>query len=223
MWAMSGKPLRMTQRATGGRWLPLLITLVYRAWSATWRVRLVDREVLESALSDGATVICLWHGEQAPLLHAHGHRNIWGMASKSADGELLARIIERLGYGVIRGSSSTGALGALRDSIRAIMAGCSPALAVDGPRGPRHIPHHGAMHLAARTGRPVVYMVSRASFSVQLKTWDRFLVPLPGARVTIGYGRMEPPGKAKQEVERASEELGRRMAALSERLVSRPS
>jgi len=140
------------------------------------------------------------------------------MASASRDGELLAQVIERMGFGVIRGSTSRGAVGALRASLRAMDSGVSPALALDGPRGPAHVPQLGAAHLAARTQRPVIYMVAHTTWAVRLRSWDRFVVPLPGAVVTIGYGRMDPPASDKAAVRAASVDLGRRMEALAVRI-----
>jgi lysophospholipid acyltransferase (LPLAT)-like uncharacterized protein len=205
-------------QASSRSWLAASVAMVYRAWSATWRVRFVDRHLLEDALGQGPAVIAIWHGEQAPLLHAHGHMGIDGMASQSPDGALLAGIIARLGYGVIRGSSSRGGVGALRVAMRAIDAGRSPALAVDGPRGPFHVAQLGALHLSARTGRPVIYMVARASRALRMRTWDRFVLPLPFSRIVIGYGRMSPPAKDKPSVEAAAAELGERMSGLGLRL-----
>jgi lysophospholipid acyltransferase (LPLAT)-like uncharacterized protein len=130
----------------------------------------------------------------------------------------LAGVIAHLGYGVIRGSSSRGGVGALRSAIRSIGEGRSPALAVDGPRGPALVPQLGALHLAARTQRPVVFMVAHAALAIRLSSWDRFVLPLPGARVVIGYGRMDAPAKDRPSVEAAARDLGRRMEGLSLRL-----
>jgi len=213
----------MESQSTRPRWVSRLLASVYRALSATWRVRSVDRDILEQTLEEGPAIIAIWHGEQAPLLHAHGFMGIDGVASKSRDGEVLAQVLERLGYGVIRGSSSRGGLGAIRGAMRAISSGRSPALAVDGPRGPAHVPSLGALHLAARTVRPVVYMVAHTTWAVRLNTWDRFVLPLPGARITIGYGRMAPPDAGRAAVVAAADELQRRMEALARRLSPRSS
>jgi lysophospholipid acyltransferase (LPLAT)-like uncharacterized protein len=182
----------------------------------------VDRQTLVQSLEEGPAIIAIFHGDQAPLLHAHGRLGIVGMASQSRDGELLAQLIRRLGYGVIRGSTSRGGMGALRAALRCVEDGQSPALAVDGPRGPARVPQLGALHLAARTQCPVVYMVAHASWALRLRSWDRFVVPLPGAAVTIGYGRMDPPSTDRASVEAAAEELRERMEDLAARLTGRP-
>jgi len=211
-------PSTRSDSREGGQLLPSLVSGLYRAWSTTWRLRWKDRQILEQALAEGPAVIAIWHGEQALLLHAHGHMGFVGLASRSRDGALLAGVLKRLGYGVIRGSSSRGGLAALRAALRSVASGASPAFAVDGPRGPAHVPQLGALHLAARTGRPVIYMVAHASMAVRLRSWDGFVLPLPGAAVTIGYGRMAPPAKDRAAVEAAAEELRVRMEALAARL-----
>jgi lysophospholipid acyltransferase (LPLAT)-like uncharacterized protein len=199
------------------------LAAVYRLWAWTWRVERVGGEVLDRALSEGAAVIAIWHGEQAIMCHPHGDRGIDVMMSMSRDGALLAGMVPRLGYGVIRGSSSRGALGALRSALRSVGEGRSPALAVDGPRGPIGEPKLGALHLSARTGRPVVYVAAYAAHAIRLNSWDRFVLPFPFSKVRIGYGRMSPPERPRAAVEAAAIELGVRMRALGEDLSSRTS
>lgn len=195
---------------------------LYRLCSMTWRVRFVGRQVLDEALAQGPVVVALWHGEQAALLHAHRGLGIVGLASQSRDGDLLAKVIARLGYGVIRGSSSRGGVSAIRQALRAVASGASPALAIDGPRGPAGVPQLGALHLSARTSRPVVYMVSQVSHAIRLRTWDAFVVPLPFARIEIAYGLLAPPARDRSSVADAAERLKAHMGGLSAQF-SRPS
>ena len=199
--------------------LSFLLTWGLRLLGSTWRItRQVgdDCQTVEfaSLMADGPVVFAFFHGQQLPMIYAHRDRGLLGMASLSDDGELLARSIERLGYGLVRGSTSRGAAQAVRQAIRAIREeGQSPCIAVDGPRGPRHSPHRGAMGIAALATRPVVIAVAQISSAWRLSSWDRFVIPKPFARIAIRYQRLAPPARGAG-VNAATEELGTTMRAL---------
>ncbi len=204
-------------RPAGGRLAAPVLAGGVRLLAASWRVSFVHREILDETLAAGPAVLAFWHGEQLVMVATHAGRGFLGMASLSRDGELLARVIRRLGYRVVRGSASRGGREALRRCQAALAAGGPPpALALDGPRGPRHEPHAGALVLAARARVPVVFGVSRARPAIRLRSWDRFEIPLPGARVRVAYGRLPPPDPG--EIESARAELRRRMERLAAEL-----
>lgn len=179
---------------------------------------MVDRNLFDDAIEEGASVFAFWHGEQLPLVPVHADQRIAGMASLSQDGSLLARVIQELGYSVIRGSGSRGAFSAYRDGLRAIESGFSPALALDGPRGPFHHAHKGAVSLSAHSGRPIVYAVSHAWPVIRLKSWDRFQIPMPWARVHIAYGVMAAPMTQSAAIEEANVAIVEHMNALNHQL-----
>ena len=185
----------------GVRLLARILAVAVRLLGATWRVESTCPPEVDQALASGAVVYAFWHGEQLPLAWLHRDRQIVGMASRSRDGELLARTITALGYGTIRGSSSRGGARALRQAIRQMRSlDMSMALAVDGPRGPRHEPHAGAVALALAVKRPLVMVACSARPALRLKTWDRFVIPWPFARLRVVYGLAAPPGE-RQRVE----------------------
>lgn len=196
------------------RLLALCIAWLVRAVAATWRVRRVDGHLYDRALAEGGTVLAFFHGHMVAMVALHEGSRLAAMASLSRDGDLLARVVQVLGYGVIRGSSSRGGREALEGALELVRQGVCPGLAVDGPRGPRHVPHPGAVVLSARSGRPIVYAVARAHPALLMRSWDRTLIPMPFARVTLRYGRMEPPSDEPQALQRALAELGERLNAL---------
>ena len=212
----------LPSRPAGGRLAPPLLAAAVSALAWTWRIERIDADLLESALSEGATVLAFWHGEQLLMVPTHAHRGFLGMASLSRDGELLARTIARLGYGLVRGSSSRGGAFALQESVQALQEGGCPVLAVDGPRGPCHEPHPGALIMAARTGRPIIYGVAHAWPALSLGSWDRFVIPTPLAKIRIAYGRQEPPPDDDPEtISVARMRLQERMRSLSIQLSGR--
>jgi lysophospholipid acyltransferase (LPLAT)-like uncharacterized protein len=110
------------------------------------------------------------------------------MASKSADGEMAARILDRLGYIVVRGSSSSGASSALRKMLHRSESHQIIGLTVDGPRGPAWSVQSGVAVLAKWTGLPILPLVATCT-GVRTSSWDRLLIPLPFARCNIYFGK----------------------------------
>jgi lysophospholipid acyltransferase (LPLAT)-like uncharacterized protein len=110
------------------------------------------------------------------------------MASRSADGEYITRMLHHWGYRVARGSSSRGGDTALRELAALVRAGHTAALTADGPRGPRHKLKFGVLRLAQLTGVPIVPVAVAADRVWRLRSWDRFIVPKPFSRVRVVFG-----------------------------------
>ena len=127
------------------------------------------------------------------------------MISEHRDGEIIAQIAERLGYTTVRGSSSRGGGRALIGLMRAIESGRDGAVTPDGPRGPAHVFAPGAAIASQRTGAALLPVRASASRAWRLKSWDRFLVPKPFARVRVVYGPLTPVDAAspREAAERA--------------------
>jgi lysophospholipid acyltransferase (LPLAT)-like uncharacterized protein len=133
-------------------------------------------------------IFALWHGRLLPLGFLHRGQNIVCLASRSGDGEYITRVLQHWGFGVIRGSSSSGGDTAFRELIRAVGAGRSVAVTPDGPRGPRERLKPGVLQLAQLTGAPLVPLAAAASRAWWFVSWDRFLLPQPFARLHVAYG-----------------------------------
>jgi lysophospholipid acyltransferase (LPLAT)-like uncharacterized protein len=146
------------------------------------------------------------------------------LASRSRDGEIAARYVARFGLTVVRGSSSRGGGVALRALVAALRRGVDVALVPDGPRGPREQLQGGVVTLAALTGAPVVPLAVSARPARRLRSWDRFLVPLPFARCVLAFGpavRVDHDGdrdRAAKELERALAEVTARADALASKV-----
>jgi lysophospholipid acyltransferase (LPLAT)-like uncharacterized protein len=110
------------------------------------------------------------------------------LVSRHRDGEILARVLDGLGYRTARGSSTRGGDSGLREMIRAGREGAPLAFTPDGPRGPARTCKPGVVRAAAATGMPVVPTAAAASSGRRLGSWDGFLVPAPGATVCVSRG-----------------------------------
>lgn len=180
---------RERRRARQLRWLVPIGALLIRALGRTWRFTVKGKEPSDALRATGAPIIyAFWHGELLPLLYSHRGDDVAVLVSAHHDGEIVARIAERLGLSTVRGSSTRGGVRALMDLVRVLESRRSTAVTPDGPRGPARQFAPGTLVAAQRTGAPIVPIAVRASRAWRLRSWDRFLVPKPFARVHLVYG-----------------------------------
>lgn len=133
-------------------------------------------------------VYALWHEHLLPLAVCYRNSGAVVLVSRSRDGELLARVLERLGYRTVRASSSDGGATGLRALAAATRGGRAVAIAPDGPRGPRRRCKGGVVQVAAETKLPIVPVGAATTRGWRLTSWDRFLLPAPGALVLLCHG-----------------------------------
>jgi lysophospholipid acyltransferase (LPLAT)-like uncharacterized protein len=163
---------------------------------STLRVRFLHRERFEDLSSRRVPILfALWHGRMFLSIQVHRNEGIATMASLSKDGEIIARWLERNGYVVARGSTSRGGGAAFKEMVRSMRSGRAAALTVDGPRGPARVVQPGVVELARLTGAwilPITFSSARPRF---LRSWDRYLVPLPFSENVVAYGEpfLVPP------------------------------
>jgi lysophospholipid acyltransferase (LPLAT)-like uncharacterized protein len=206
----------MTGRAESLPWRSRLALLGGRAFlrllGASWRFSVINGEHVDSLRKSGRPFIfALWHGHLLPLLWYHRDEGVMVLISEHRDGELVAQAAKSLGYGLIRGSSTRGADRALISLVRELEAGHEIAITPDGPRGPAQKFAAGALVAAQRSDSFILPVAMSASRSWRLRSWDRFMVPKPFARVTVAYG---PPTKVEATSARAAAEEAPRFEQL---------
>lgn len=167
-------------------------------------------------------VFVLWHGRLLPCTYWNRHQGLVTLVSRHSDGGYIARIVEEWGYTAVRGSSSRGGSGALRELVGYLRAGRSLAITPDGPRGPREVMKPGALLAAQLAGAPIIPAAGGASRAWWFGGWDRFLIPQPFARVRLAYGAPieVPRGVGPEEMERISLEVELRLGELMQRVDS---
>ena len=152
-----------------------------------WRVEgLQHYEAIRA--SGRQPVMAFWHGRILPATFYFRRRGIVVITSENYDGEWIARIIERFGYGTARGSTSRGARRAVLQLVRELGRGRPAGFTVDGPRGPARVAQAGAVWLASATGNPVLPFHLEASRHWTLRSWDRTQIPKPFATVGLAVG-----------------------------------
>jgi lysophospholipid acyltransferase (LPLAT)-like uncharacterized protein len=190
------------------------------ALGRTLRWRVDGREHLEAVERSGRPpVLAFWHGRILPATWFFRGRGIVVITSENFDGEWIARIIERFGYGTARGSTTRGGRRALLQLRRDMAEGRPAGFTLDGPRGPARKARAGAVWLAGATGNPLLPFHIEAERHWTARSWDRTQVPRPFSTMAMAIGEpMHVPRDAdaaaleekRLELERVLETLERR-------------
>lgn len=179
------------------------------------------------AKSSGA-ILALWHSRVpvGPATWPQGPERpeIRVLVSQSRDGELIARVIARLGLPSIRGSSlkktdthkNKGGEQAFRDMVKWVKDGGAMAITPDGPRGPVEVMQKGAIALARVSGAPVLFVGVAVNPCIRLKTWDRTIIPLPFAKAAMVWDGPAVAGR-DDDPDALTEAWGARLSAVSRR------
>jgi lysophospholipid acyltransferase (LPLAT)-like uncharacterized protein len=162
-------------------------------------------------------VFAFWHGRILPATYFFRRRGIVVITSENFDGEWIAGIIERFGYGTARGSTSRGGRRALLQLTKEMAAGKPAAFTVDGPRGPAGVAQSGAVWLARATGNPVLPFHMEASRHWTLRSWDQTQIPKPFATVSVVVGEPFDVPRGDEAIESARTLLEARLHALEAR------
>jgi lysophospholipid acyltransferase (LPLAT)-like uncharacterized protein len=190
------------------------------ALGATFKWRSEGAEHYDAVVRSGRQpIMAFWHGRILPATYYFRRRGIVVITSENFDGEWIAGIIERFGYGTARGSTSRGGRRALLRLKRDMAAGKPAAFTIDGPRGPARVAQPGAVWLAKATGNPVVPFHIEATRHWTANSWDRTLIPKPFATVAVAIGEPfdVPASAGDDEIEVARKNLEERLARLEER------
>jgi hypothetical protein len=164
---------------------------IARLYCFTLRIKVENEETWFDYLQAGGRVlICGWHQQFfAGISFFRKYRKYQPalMSSKSIDGRIAGGIAGRAGFYTVWGSSSRSAGAALKGMIRRLKDYRLAAHLLDGPRGPAGVVKMGAIAIAHGAGAVIVPAVVVADRAWYLKSWDRFMIPKPFARVTVRY------------------------------------
>jgi lysophospholipid acyltransferase (LPLAT)-like uncharacterized protein len=207
--------------------VPAISALLIRLLALSLRFEIICEDGAHAAAPDEQGIWCFWHRCLLTSACFFRHRPRTALLiSRSFDGELIARTIERLGFQTVRGSSSRGGARGLRSLVQAVQAGASAVFPADGPRGPRYGLKPGALKLAELTGRPVGFFYMLPQRHWCLRSWDGLLIPKPFTRTVLVWGppMVVPPQPDAAEFESlrsAAESTLERLRATAEAYFSR--
>lgn len=185
----------------------------------TCRVRFVGLDKLKELLGQyGAVVPVCWHQHLLLCARFMVSRKVAPMKpgfmiSPSVDGEAPTMLARFYGATVVRGSGTYSGLRAVRGAHSSLQEGISLTVTPDGPRGPRFKFKPGAIFAAQISGKPVIPVAYAAKPAFVLKTWDKFIIPVPFGKVCIAIGEpyFPPAELTDEQMAQVQRELEQRM------------
>lgn len=180
------KALKKRWRAARPSVLSNLVYGIARFIGMTVRIKLVGYERFQAM--QGGRIFAGWHGRTLLGAHLFRGQGVWTIISHSRDGEMQARIFERFGFRIVRGSTGRGGVRAAVESIRILKRGGTMAFTPDGPRGPSGVVQDGIMVMAQKSGAALVPVGVAAKPCFRAPTWDRYLVPIPFGKAIMIFG-----------------------------------
>jgi lysophospholipid acyltransferase (LPLAT)-like uncharacterized protein len=182
---------------------------IIRLLGPTLRIAVSYEEGAQKTLDERPRVASFWHECMIPATYLFRDMGIRVMSSYSYDGEYMGRIIRKLGFVAVKGSSSRNPIKSLLGLRRALDQGWTVAFTLDGPRGPRRKVKPGPAGLARSAGLPMTSFHAAVEKAWVIRSWDRMMIPKPFSRVLVRVGKLitVPQDAADEELPRYSEEL----------------
>ncbi len=165
-----------------------------------------EEHLLNLINSDKPIMVCVWHGR---LLFPSWYirlktTNLHAIASRHTDAEIMARILNNWGYGLIRGSTRKGGKAVVKKMAAVIKSAGIVAVTNDGPKGPPRIAKAGSTGLALKYNVQIITITGSATKYWQMKSWDRFMLPKPFGKIQL---IVSPPLDITKELKTAEEEV----------------
>ena len=169
--------------------VPAIVPPLIRGVVSTCSLRIINRKVREEVIDrNRAYVGVVWHKDFVFALDYFRHRKVVVMVSRSGDGELVSRLIHRLGYQTVRGSSSAGGREARVELTQKVREGYGSAIIADGPRGPARVAKIGCVVAARDAGVPLILFGCHIEPNLTLRNWNGTLLPKPFSRIVVAFG-----------------------------------
>lgn len=182
---------------TGGQRIGLwLLGNLVRVWAFTIRLKMEPEDRAALARRDVPVALVVWHNRlfmgAEVVRRVRGGKPFHGIISASKDGAWLVGFFEMMGIKAIRGSSSWGAREAVNAMIKTARAGHDIGITPDGPKGPIYEFKPGGLIIARRAKTPLLLIGMEFSRVKQLRSWDRFILPLPFSQVIVRCREVMP-------------------------------
>jgi len=192
--------------------VPRVVWALLSLIGLTWRFEVIAEEGVTPLLfgrGAGPRIFCFWHQCVLPCAVYFRTTGATILISRSFDGELITRILNRFAFRAVRGSSSRGAREGLLGLKQVIEDGEPAIFTADGPRGPIYQTKMGPIKLAQITGAPIGAFHLEPERAWTLRSWDRFLIPKPFTRICVSWAQWThvPSDLAADEFEPRREEL----------------
>ena len=146
-----------------------------------------EKNLLNLINSNKPVMVCVWHGRLVfPSWYLREKTtNLHAIAGRHTDAEIMARILRRWGYGLIRGSTRKGGKAVVQKMADVFKNAGIVAVTNDGPKGPPRVAKAGSTGLALKYNVKIVTITGSATKFWQMKSWDRSMLPKPFGTIHI--------------------------------------
>lgn len=163
----------------GNHVLPFFIIVLLKT------IRISTKEI-----TNEHAIYIFWHSKMLTGWYLFKDSKSASLVSRSKDGNVLTRLLQKWHYKVIRGSSSQGGKESLTELTAMLNAGYKVIVTPDGPRGPREKIKNGVLKLSYDTGKPIIPVKITYNKKITLtKSWDKFEIPYPFTKCEAQFGK----------------------------------
>ena len=139
--------------------------------------------------SKKSIILSCWHGQLLTPFMNLMNKKFYGLAGMNKDGELISKIGTKLGWKMLRGSSSKGGSKIFIEIVKILrqppsLVGITP----DGPTGPEKIPKPGVIKAAQKTGALIIPVSAISTKNWQFTNWHTFFLEKPFGKIFLQYG-----------------------------------
>ena len=176
----------------------------------TAKISWVGKEIIGELIEQSQPfIICAWHHDIYFSTWLLKDFKLTALISSSKDGEYINQILSGFGFRAVRGSSTRGGIGAMKQLIRCLKDGHSVAITPDGPQGPIHRVQEGIVALAKITGVPIIPWRYEANSCWNLNSWDSHKIPKPFTmiRSVVGQPLYIPKSASSSELRKYCHQL----------------
>ena len=194
------KKIKITLTSFFGQWLFQILFKLNK-------IEVKGEENLINLINSGRPImVCVWHGRLVfPSWYLRlKTTNVHAIASRHTDAEIMARVLRRWGYGLIRGSTRKGGKAVVQKMADVFKNAGIIAVTNDGPKGPPRIAKAGSTGLALKYNVQIVTITGSATKFWQMKSWDRSMLPKPFGTIHI---IVSPPLDISEKPDTTDEEV----------------
>lgn len=169
--------------------LPELTFLLLYGTNLTFRYQVIDENADDSNFSPQPGIYTIWHRHIWVGSFFFRQQNFYTLASPSTDGEFITRVLAKLNYQIVRGSSTRKSLTSMKKLFYLLKKNEKIIITPDGPQGPAKKVKPGLAHLQKRTKAKVYPVGVAVKRKKVFSSWDRFVFPYPFTRVVLVIGK----------------------------------
>lgn len=190
----------------------------------TVRIKVENFDVIKNLEQENKNyVVAFWHSSMLIGWFLQKNKNFAALVSQSKDGDVLASILEKWKFHVVRGSSNKGGSEALDLMISLTKENYRLAITPDGPTGPIYKMKPGAVIVAYRSQIPLILLGIGIKKKWILKSWDNFEIPKPFSKIIAIYSEeiLIEPQLSREEISKKIEEIEKQLNELQTKAITK--